>query len=388
MIKRKTSNHDNGREIKVLHVYKTYFPDTAGGLERAIFQICRSTMELGVKNAIFTLTRLGSGAVIQRPEAEIHRFPITMEIASCPFSMRALGAFRKHALKADIIHYHFPWPFADLLDFLRPAGKPSVITYHSDIVRQRRLLFLYRPLMRRFLSRARKIVATSPNYLGTSEVLQDFKRNVEVIPFGLDRSSYPGADSVNTAHWRSVYGDGFFLFIGVLRYYKGLHILLRAAKHVPYKILIVGAGPIEEDLKQTAHRLGLDSVFFLGSISDEDKIALLSLCRAVVFPSHLRSEAFGMALLEAAMLSRPMISSEIGTGTSYVNVDGETGIVVPPNEPLALREAMDRLHADPRLAAKLGEKARSRFEALFTADKMGARYRQVYEQLLAEKANG
>lgn len=371
-----------GGPVRVLHVYKTYFPDTWGGLEQAILQICRSTAALGAENTIFTLSHDPSAGHIERAEADVYRYPISADFASCPVSARAFLAFRRHVAKTDVVHYHFPWPFADILDMLRPRHIPAVITYHSDIVRQRALLRFYRPLMRYFLGAAEKVVATSANYLRSSEELQRLKCRVEVIPFGLDEASYPGADPARLDHWRAVYGDRFFLFIGVLRYYKGLHILLNAARGAGYKILIIGAGPTERELKGLAAELALDNVEFLGFLPETDKVALLKLCRGVVFPSHLRSEAFGISLLEAAMFGKPMVSSEIGTGTSFVNIDGVTGIVAPPNDPASLREAMDRIQADDVLAEDMGRAARLRYERLFTAEKMGRRYLELYKGLL------
>ena len=87
----------------------------------------------------------------------------------------------------------------------------------------------------------------------------------------------------------------------------------------------------------------------------EDKIALLHLCYGFIFPSHLRSEAFGISLLEAATVGRPMISCEIGTGTTFVNAANETGLVINPGSPLALREAMQYLLDNPAIAAKMGK---------------------------------
>jgi rhamnosyl/mannosyltransferase len=168
----------------------------------------------------------------------------------------------------------------------------------------------------------------------------------------------------------------------VLRYYKGLHILLDACVNSRRRVVIVGAGPVEEDLKQQAARLGLSNVQFLGAVSDEDKVALLKLSRAVVFPSHLRAEAFGVTLLEGAMYGKPLISSEIGTGSSYVNIDGVTGIVVPPHDPEALRAAMQRLEETPALAASMGRNARLRFDELFTAQRMAESYVALYRDVL------
>src|SRR5690606_1882198 len=114
----------------------------------------------------------------------------------------------------------------------------------------------------------------------------------------------------------------------------------------PYRIVIAGSGPIEGELKRQAAELNLRNVHFLGHVSDREKVALFKLSRAVVFPSYLRSEAFGVTLLEGAMFGRPLISTEIGSGTSHVNIHGETGLVVPPGSPKALRAGMDRLYED------------------------------------------
>jgi rhamnosyl/mannosyltransferase len=181
---------------------------------------------------------------------------------------------------------------------------------------------------------------------------------------------------------RARYGQDFFLFVGVLRYYKGLHILLDAIKGAPYRVVIVGAGPVEAELKAQAQRLGLDNVTFAGFLPDQEKMALFQLCRAVVFPSYLRSEAFGVTLLEGAMNARALVSAEVGSGTSHVNVHGETGLVVPPSDPAALRSAMDRLYADPELARILGARARERYQELFTGKAMGARYADVYARVM------
>jgi rhamnosyl/mannosyltransferase len=286
--------------------------------------------------------------------------------------------------RADLIHYQYPWPFADMLHLAAGRDKPAVLTYQSDIVRQRLLMPVYRPLMRRFFATMRAIVPTSPNYLMTSEPLQDYRDKTTIIPLGLDETSYPEPAAERLAHWRKEAGEDFFLFVGVLRYYKGLHILLDACVNSESRVVIVGAGPVEAELKQQAARLGLTNVQFLGAVGDEDKVALLKLCRAVVFPSHLRSEAFGMTLLEGAMVGKPLISSEIGTGSSYINIDGVTGLVVPPGDPAALRAAMARLKQDDALAAQLGRGARERFEELFTAQKMAQSYAALYQRVLEE----
>ncbi len=373
--------------IQVLHVFKTYYPDSLGGVEQVIRQLTSVTASMGVTNKIFTLSRnAGVTPVLYDGATKILRSPVDIEVASTPMSLRAFARFREAARKADLIHYHYPWPFGDLLHLLAGQDKPAVLTYHSDVVRQRLLMPLYRPLMRRFFSKVKAIVPTSPNYLKSSRLLQDYLDKTTVIPIGLNESSYHNPEAERIAHWRSEVGENFFLFVGVLRYYKGLHILLDACAGSNSRVVIVGAGPVEADLKQQAARLGLTNVEFLGAVSDEDKAALLELCRAVVFPSHLRSEAFGVTLLEGAMHGRPLISSEIGTGSSYVNIDGLTGIVVPPDDPVALRAAMHRLQTDTACADEMGLRARARFEKLFTAQQMSESYIALYRKVLGRSA--
>ena len=373
--------------MRVLHFYKTHFPDSVGGVEQVIRQICAGTGRLGITNQVLSLSRGRDLAPFEYEGYTVHRVPLDVEVASNAVSLRAIGRLARMARAADVVHYHFPWPFMDLAHFLARIDKPTVVTYHSDIVRQNVLLQLYRPLRNRFLDSVDTIVATSPNYLASSAVLGRYRDKTRVITFGLDKSSYPEPDPARLAHWRARVGDKFFLFVGVLRYYKGLHILLDAVAGTGYPVVIVGAGPIEAELKARARRLGLANVQFVGAVDDVDKAALLALCYAVPFPSHLRSEAFGISLLEGAMYGKPMISSEIGTGTTYINVHGETGLVVPPSDPEALRAAMRALWDDPRMARAMGERAEARYWKLFTSARMAGRYARLYEELIARRAD-
>ncbi|SDK91949.1 glycosyltransferase family 4 protein [Pseudomonas indica] len=371
--------------MRVLHFFKTYLPESVGGIEQVIYQLCRSGQAHGLESEVLTLSANPNPGTIMLDDHRVHRARLDLNIASTGFSYSALRLFRMQAAQADVVNYHFPWPFMDVVHFAARVRKPTVVTYHSDIIRQKYLLHLYRPLMYRFLDSVDRIVVASPNYLETSEVLVRYRDKTSVIPYGLDKSSYPQPPTETIERWHGAVGNRFFLFVGVMRYYKGLHILLEAAQGTHYPVVIVGAGPLEEQLRGQASSLRLDNVHFLGRLSDEDKAALLQLSGAIVFPSHLRSEAFGISLLEGAMYGKPMISSEIGTGTSYINIHGQTGIVVPPGDPLAFREAMRRLWEDPALAARMGRAAEERYWQLFTAERMGQQTAALYSGLLADK---
>ncbi|XOV84235.1 MAG: glycosyltransferase [bacterium] len=373
--------------MRILHVYRTFFPDTQGGLEEVIRQICRGTEANGVASRVFTTTKnKKTPKKISLPGLDVIQVTETFEIASCNVALTGFKEFKKQVKWADLIHYHFPWPFADALHLIFAKDKPTVMTYHSDIVRQKFLLMFYRPLMKRFLKSIDRVVCTSPNYFATSDVLSSVESKVEVIPIGLDADSYPEPEKEVLEKVEAEFGRDFFLFVGVLRYYKGLHILLDAIKNAPYQVVIVGSGPIELELKRQAESLDLDNVTFAGQVSDEIKVSLFRLSKSIVFPSYLRSEAFGVTLLEGAMFSKPLISTEVGSGTSHVNVHGETGFVIAPGSARALRRAMDQIHSRPEFAALMGVRAKKRFDKLFTGQLMANRYFHLYQRILGNES--
>ncbi|MGN3963917.1 glycosyltransferase [Burkholderia gladioli] len=351
-----------------------------GGVEELIGQVCSGASKRGLSSEVLTVSP--DTTSVDFGDHVHHRAKVDLQLASSPFSMAAFGRFAELAKRADVIHYHFPWPFMDVVHFATRTGKPSLVTYHADITRQKFLLQAYKPLQKRFLRDVDRIVATSPNYLETSPVLQQYKDKVEVIPIGLDEQRYPLPDPERIAYWRERVGEKFFLFVGNLRYYKGLHVLLDALAGTSMKAVIIGAGPVERDLKAQAARLALgENLHFVGAVPDEDKVALLSLCYGLTFPSHLRAEAFGISLVEGAMFGKPLISTEIGTGTSFVNIADTTGLVVPPSNPVAFRDAMAKLWDSPEYAVKLGHQARQRFERNLTSEQMVERYVDLYQRL-------
>ncbi len=373
--------------MRVLHVYKTGLPETMGGIEQVVRTLATQSSRYGVDSQVVTLCADGRLAgTVQDDNYLLHRFQRDVELASMPVSLRLLRQFAGLARRVDLVHYHFPWPLMDLLHFASAIRTPSVLTYHSDIVRQRQLLRLYRPLQDRFLAAVDRIVATSPNYRATSPVLARHHAKLSVIPIGLDRSVHHDPTPERVQAWRARLGPRFFLFVGVLRYYKGLPYLLQAVRDMQIPVVIVGDGPEGARLRRQARELNLAHVHFLGALDDADKHALLTLCDGLVFPSHLRSEAFGITLLEAAMHAKPMISCEIGTGTSFVNVAGQTGLVVAPADPVALRDAMRYLWEHPQVAAAMGQEALRRYRQWFTGTAMVQSYAALYRQVCGTTA--
>ncbi|MBR9886052.1 MAG: glycosyltransferase [Oceanospirillales bacterium] len=368
--------------MKVLQLYRTYFPESQGGLEESIRQICLATGALGVEQRILTLARVSEPDVVPMPEGDVFRVPLQLEPASCSIGMSLIRAYREQTRWADVVHLHYPWPFADLVHVLSGTSTPVVLTYHSDIIRQRTLEKLYAPLRSVFFNRVSRFVATSPNYVESSPVLSAMSRPPDVIPLGLAPESYVAPSEQAMADVLTRFGEGFFLFVGVLRYYKGLHNLIQAAAISGLRVVIAGQGPEGGRLKKLAEDLRAHNVAFAGYVSDDVKQALFKRARAVVFPSSERSEAFGVTLLEGQLNRKPLISCDIGTGTSFVNRHGETGLVVPPNDPSALAEAMRALQASPDLAVAMGEAGRQRLDEVFSGKSVGKAYLNLYREMI------
>lgn len=371
----------------VMHVYRTYFPDPQGGMQEAIRQMCLATKAAGVSNTVFTLSPKPYPAEIDRPEGRVIRARSWAAPASCDLGgVDALAKFRSLATQSDVLHFLFPWPYADLMHTLAGTRTPAVLTYVSDVVRQRWLGKAYAPLMWRTLRSMRAIVANCPAYVQTSPILSDhsIRDKVRVIPLGIVEESYPvdGDESV-LPRLGLEEGEPYFLFIGVLRYYKGLHTLIKAAQQVKARIIIAGSGPEGENLRALANQLGARNVIFAGQISDHEKVSLLKRCRALVLPSHLRSEAYGMVLVEASIFGRPLVSCEIGTGTSFVNAHEESGLVVPPEDAAALGNALNTLLKDSSCAEAFGRGARARYDRLFSGPALGHAYAELFREVAA-----
>lgn len=379
--------HLNSVKPSIMHVYRTYFPDPQGGMQEAIRQLCLATQAVGVSNTIFTLSPKPLPAVIERPEGLVVRSRSWAAPASCDLGgVGALTRFRKLAKQSDVLHFLFPWPYADLMHALAGSNTPAVLTYVSDVVRQRWLGKAYAPLMWRTLRNVRAIVANCPAYAQTSPILSDrmIRDKVRVIPLGIVEESYPTeGDSGVFSRIGLVDEEPYFLFIGVLRYYKGLHTLIKAARQVKARVVIAGSGPEGDALRIMVEQLGADNVIFAGQISDHEKVALLKGCQALVLPSHLRSEAYGMVLVEASIFGRPLISCEIGTGTSFVNAHEESGLVVPPEDSDALADAMNVLLSDTSSAEIFGRGARARYERLFSGPALGRAYAELFHEVAA-----
>jgi glycosyltransferase involved in cell wall biosynthesis len=299
---------------------------------------------------------------------------------SCAFpTIRSLGRLRDLMRRADLVHFHMPWPICDLAGTVLNRTKPAIATYHADIVRQRKVMWLYQPLQHAFMRRLSRIVATSPQYRSTSLALAKFHEKTVVIPLCLENTSFTVAASSDSENLNSPY----VLFIGVLRYYKGLDTLLDAAAHTCSRIVIAGHGPMREHLAQRIRNEDLKNVVLVGHVSESQKRGLIERCNAVVLPSTSRAEAFGMVLLEAMRAGKSTITTDIESGMRYVQGEGVGGALIKPNDPLALAKAIDVMIGNTQVAQEMGHAGRARYEQLFVPSVVGAQYAQLYRDVMA-----
>jgi rhamnosyl/mannosyltransferase len=299
---------------------------------------------------------------------------------SQPISIDFFRKFKKIRNDYDVIVIHHPNPIAFLAVWLfKPKGK-IIIHYHSDIIKQRISGFLFQPILLKILQMSGKIIISNPNMLKSSKILSKFSQKCEVIPFGIDnREIREKLDENLQKQIKEKYGD-YILFVGRLIYYKGVHVLLDAIKDLDINLVIIGTGKLEKKLKKQARDLGIEKkVFFLENKSRKELINFFSQAEVFVLPSIFKSEAFGLVLLEAMACGIPLISTELGTGTSYVNSDGKTGYVVEKDNVKKLKQAIEKILDNKEIDFK--NNCLKRIENNFTFEKFIEDYKKVYENI-------
>ncbi len=302
-----------------------------------------------------------------------------------------LGKIRRDTAAADIVHLHTPNPL--MLGAWWAAGardKPLVVTHHSDVVKQRFLNLFVAPIVKRVYGLARRILSDSPNYIEGSLVLQSFAGKVETLPLGIDLEPYlrPSESVLNhTAVIKKEHDSPLWLMVGRMTYYKGYHVAIEALPKVPGKLIIVGNGPLEPELKAQAERIGVgDRIIWMPSVPQEHLVALYRSATALWFPSVAKSEGFGLVQVEAMASGCPVINTAIpGSGVSWVSQDGVSGLTVPVHDSFRLAEAAKRLASDAEMRQKFSDQARKRAAELFDARHMASKCLDFYRGVLGKK---
>lgn len=367
----------SARPSRVTMVNK-YYPPHLGGVE---FHL-RDLAEGLVERADADVRALVCNDENVRREDEINgvqvvRLPRVTELSSTPVSWEFPSALRAEARldpPRELLHLHFPYPWGETSWLMARPGLPTVVGYHSDIVRQKTALALYRPLLERFLDRVDLIIAASPDMIEHSPFLAGRADKCRHVNYGLNVERIADdAEAIERARQLRASHEGrkVVLFVGRLVYYKGADVLVRAMRDVDADLVMIGSGPLRGELRDLAAETGVAGrITFLDPVDDAELRAWYHAADVFALPSVARSEAFGLVQIEAQAAGTPVVSTRLTTGVPYANLDGVTGLTVEPGDAKAFGVALSTLLSDDELRARLGEQAQARALSDFTIGRM------------------
>ncbi|EKD94209.1 MAG: hypothetical protein ACD_26C00167G0001 [uncultured bacterium] len=434
-------------KLKILQINKYYSP-IIGGVESHVKDIVDNLCDqvdftvLVCNNKFKThiVTSDQSQATSQDSKTSIYKIASIGKFFSMPVSLIYPFWFWKLTKNVDIIHFHHPFPLGEISyllsrlisksclrvfepnTHLRGVGRYKmpriVVTWHSDIEKQKFILFFYRPFLKMFLKSVDKIIVTSPNMAKNSPFLQDFQNKIEVVPLGINIEKYihpnchrevirgdlnqlenrllrrpkgaPRNDENNKAFIKKIdeirkkyASDGklLLLSVGRLVYYKGFGYLIEAMREVDANLLIIGSGFLKKELMLhvTCYMLH-EKVHIIDPVSNEELINYYHACDIFILPSVAKSEAFAIVQLEAMICGKPVINTNLPTGVPWVSLNDVTGITIEPKNALQLSKAINRLIKNNDLRIKYGNNARKRVLENFTQGKMIERIYNIYTQ--------
>ncbi|HVR18717.1 MAG TPA: glycosyltransferase [Polyangiaceae bacterium] len=364
-------------DAKVLHVGK-FYPPHKGGIESHLGALCEGlsgsieTEALVANDARETVLETINGIRVTRLGTLFNLSAASV----CP----GLGDRIREA-NADIVHIHLPNPTA-ILSYLasRVRGK-LVFSHHSDIIRQRVLGTLFEPILRHAFRRADAIVVATPNHITSSRVVRDYEDKCAVIPYGIDARQFAERDDAAVREIRARFGPRIVLSVGRLVYYKGFEYLIRAMRRVEGHLVIVGVGPLFDELRSEARNAGIaNRVTILTDVANVR--SYYQAADVFVLASIAKSEAFGIVQLEAMACGVPVVNTRLDSGVPCVSLDGVSGLTVAPSDETALSAAIGRLLDDSELRARLGAAGKQRVSAAFSVDAMTRSTLELYEKLL------
>jgi glycosyltransferase involved in cell wall biosynthesis len=368
------------RQLSVLHLGK-FYPPYRGGIESHLHALCRELIK-SITVDVIVANETNRLRESQIDGVRVRRLPRLFNLGAtpiCPSMVREIGRN-----DADIVHLHLPNPLAALAYLASGHKDRLIIAWHSNIVRQKTVAKMLRPLDDALIARASALIASSSNYVDSSPILSRNRDRCRVIPYGIDADAFRLRDAETAAKIGERYGSRIVLAVGRMVYYKGFEYLVRAMAGVRGHLLLVGEGPLLKKLERQAFDAGaMDRITFLGRVSQEEMIGYLHAADVFVMPSIARSEAFGIAQLEAMACGKPVVNTRLESGVPSVSIDGETGFTVAPADSDALAVAINRLLDDPGLRNQYGAAAARRARDEFSIDRIVDRTLKLYREVMA-----
>ena len=386
--------------MHVCHLGK-YYPPAPGGIETHVQTLARAQSEAGADVRVLcvnhlgrtgrnvTWERYGATSTVEDRDGDVRvirlgRSATIARLDICPDLPRAMDDLFKQP--TDVLHLHTPNPMMTLALTRLRKPVPIVITHHSDVVKQRVLRHVLGPFERVVYNRAARLFATSEQYIAGSPLLSRRRSKVEVVPMGIDLQDllHPTeAALASMRDWKTKLGDLIWLAVGRFVYYKGFETAVAALAKVPGKLLIIGNGPLNGELRQQAQKLGVTDRIVWCSFAERDQlIGAYLAAKALWFPSSHRSEAYGLVQVEAMAAGCPVINTSIAdSGVSWVSQHEVSGLTIALNDPEALAAASHRLLNDPDLRSQLSIGAVNRAKTEFDHRLMAEHTLQIYERI-------
>lgn len=376
-------------KMRILQVNKLYYPEI-GGIEKTLQQISEGLNDLPeIDLKVLVCQKKGRGRIESVNGVEVHRTGSLGVISSVPISFSFIWTLKKLSKDQDIIQFHLPFPLGDLGCLLSGYKGNVVVFWHSDVVKQKKWMLFYRPIMELFLKRADLILVGAQGIANGSKYLRPYMGKCKVVPFAVEENMLKsGGKFLEEYGYDRKHYVLRFLFVGRLVYYKGCSVLLEAIARMGEAgfLTIIGSGELEGSLQQQCHELGIDErVEFVGIVSDERMKRYYAEADVFVLPSIERSEAFALVQLEAMAYGVPVVNTNLPSGVPEVSIHMKSGLTVEPKDVNGLAKAMDWMvtHRDERI--QMGMNARERVEKVYTQRLLTKNIMDTYSGLVEDR---
>ncbi len=378
--------------MRVLMVSDYFPPHHGGGVEVVVYEVARRLVDRGHQVRVITLNTTDSPSEETIEGIEIRRYRsvqltklIRLQL-SVPRTLWSDLNPQLREFKPDLINAHNIFFTSSLLAALRFGHRPPpfVTTVHLGNVdalggwKRHAARWYERGMGKLVLDRSDFVIGVSRATIEHVATLHSGIRSA-VVPNGVDLDRFRPASSSPQEPATDVNG----VFVGRLIVNKGPQFLMEAMAslapiHPNLKLVMVGDGPLAEDLVGTARAAGIiDRVEFLGLRQDVDEV----MRRADFFVRPSLVEGMPLTVLEAMATGLPVIASDVA-GTGEVIVDGQSGLLVEPGDVAGLVEAMDRVVRDRALRTRLGSGARRRVEEAFSWDATTDQVEEIFGRLV------